>query len=236
MIGCWWRWAEDAGLGRLWLWRITSISTPLTTAHKALSAPCFLLLSLPWRSSGEMVPPLCISLPCAKPRAHMPCCCYVIIFPGSQKVTLATINWSGSHQSRRRLFNQSRLHGGPTSHASPFLCPQPHTECGLMTTERAYLDCTEAMRANCKHLTSPHSSTMWLSNAADKRSARCCSPPHRRPWGSCFNSLKGRPNNCPPRPAASNFVAHCTFYMHAGVYESMWTHSDMTSGELKINK
>lgn len=96
------------------------------SVHKALSTPCFLLLPLPWRSSDEMVPPSCISLPCTKAGARTLCCRSVIILPGSQKVTVTTMNWSGTHQSHRHSSNHGRLLGKTHITRVALLCPQPH--------------------------------------------------------------------------------------------------------------
>lgn len=62
----------DGGARRRWTWQAVIVTHHLNlnpfnnhrrSVHKAHSTPCFLLLSLPWRSSNEMVPPPCISLP-----------------------------------------------------------------------------------------------------------------------------------------------------------------------------
>lgn len=137
---------------------ITSIPTPppnaaAPCAKRSQSAPCSLFPSLPWKSSGEAVPP-----PCTNTRAHGVLLLRDYI-PREPKGHCDDheLEWNPSVPSRS--FNHGRLLEGPTSHASSCLCPQRHKR-PLMRADRTRLVCIEATRANCNHPTTQFSSTI----------------------------------------------------------------------------
>lgn len=120
------------------------------SVHKARSTPCFLLLSLPWRSSHDMVPPPCISLPWthAHTNAHtaLPLSDY---FPWEPK---------GHCDDHELEWNPSVPSPSSNHRRVASLCPKSHKR-ALMTAEGVYSYCVEAVRANRNHLMIPFSST-----------------------------------------------------------------------------
>lgn len=140
------------------------------SVHKARSTPCFLLLSLPWRSSNEMVPPP-PAFRCrghTHAQAHTLRCLSVIIFPREPKGHCDDheLEWNPSVPSP---FIQSPPPPRKT-HINPrvaLLCPKSHKR-APMTAEGTCSRCVEAARGNGNHLMIPFSSTkqndslLWL--------------------------------------------------------------------------
>lgn len=187
----------DAGLHRLWSWRITSISTPLTTTAAPCTkraqphAFCFC------RCHGDQAtrwlhPPAFHCRGHTHTQTHTLRCLSVIIFPGSQKVTVTTMNWSGTYQSHRPSSNHRRLLGRHAStRASP--CCVPSRTKGRWWRRR------ERIRIAWR-LWGETAIIWWFHFLQQSKLIRCwrrCRQVRsflptftRRPWGSRLNSLK----------------------------------------------
>lgn len=198
------------------------------SVHKALSTPCFLLPSLPWRSSGEKVPPPlppCISPPRANTRGRTLRCRAVIIFPGEPKGHCdgRELEWNPSVPSP---FIQSRPSHQEDPHlAVALLCHRLHKKGADDSDEESVF---QIVRKPCGqtaiilrfHFVQQNDSAPTL---LPKGSGRFC-PPHHGVHVQCLNSRMDRPHCCFPRAAMCDFVAHYSFAC---------THSDMTPSELK---
>lgn len=172
------------------------------SVHKARSTPCFLLLSLPWRSSHDMVPPPCISLPWthAHTNAHtaLPLSDY---FPWEPKGHCDDheLEWNPSVPSpfiqsppRRLVVSQVAQKGADDGGGSVFI-----------------------LRGGCAGKPQSSDDSIFFNKAkwfgADGtavRSGHFCLPSHGDPGVHVWIVSRSSTQLPPPRPAMSNFVAH----------------------------
>lgn len=231
----------DGGARRRWTWQAVIVTHHLNlnpfnnhrrSVHKARSTPCFLLLSLPWRSSNEMVPPPCISLPWthAHANAHtaLPLRDYFPWEPKGHCDDHELLEWNPSVPSP---FIQSPPPPRKTriTRASP--CCVPSRTKGRWWRRR------ERIRIAWR-LWGETAIIWWFHFLQQSKMIRCwrrCRQVRsflptftRRPWGSRLSSLKVfHPVAPPPRPQTSQvqFCGSLPLYTDTHAHANTCMHS-----------